>query len=280
MQPRGVGIGFRRPFAAELCETDRRVDWLEIIPENFLGKPGPFSHALRRAARRWPIGAHGVSMSLGGPDPFEASLFRELRAFLGELGIERYTEHLSFSTVLGHHTHDLLSLPYTESAIRHVAGRIREAAERLERPIDVENVSTYVRMPGSVLGEGEFVRHVVEEADCGLLLDVNNVYVSARNHGEDPNALLDALPLERTTRIHVAGHLEKPDVLIDDHGHPVRPEVLALLERALARTGDVPVLLEWDTHIPSLDRVLDEADTIRSIVDSSLAGQQLRRACA
>ncbi len=280
MQLRGVGIGLRRPFAAALLETDRRVDWLEIIPENFLDKPGPFLHALRRARERWSIGAHGVSMSLGGPDPFDPELFQGLDELLGELEIDRYTEHLSFSSVLGHHTHDLLALPFSESAIRHAASRIREAADRLKRPIDVENPSTYVRMPGSVMGEGEFVRSVVDEADCGLLLDVNNVYVSARNHGLDPDALLDAMPLERTTRIHVAGHLEKKDVLIDDHGHPVRPEVLALLERALARTGEVPVLLEWDTNIPSLDRVLDEADMVRGVVDRALEGAKRARACA
>ena len=273
----GVGIGLRRPYARALLATDRRVDWLEIIPENFLGKAGPFHRALDEARERFPIGAHGVSMSLGGPDPFDAALFEGLRALLGRLGIDRYTEHLSFSSVGGFHTHDLLALPYHDEAIRHVARRIRDASDRLERPIDVENPSTYVRMPGSVLGEGEFVRRVVEEAGCGLLLDVNNVFVSARNAGEDPNALLDAFPLERTTRIHVAGHLDRGDVLIDDHGHPVASEVFALLDRALRRTGPVRVLLEWDTKIPPLDRVLDEADRVREVFDAVFA---LREAVA
>jgi len=246
------------------------VDWLEIIPENFLGKTGPFTDALRRAADRWAIGAHGVSMSLGGPDAFDPDLFRELRGLLDELGIDRYTEHLSFSTVRGFHTHDLLALPFRDEAVRWAASRIREARDRLGRPLDVENVSTYVRMPGTVMGEGEFVSAVCEEADCGLLLDVNNVYVSARNHGLAPDALLDALPLERTTRIHIAGHLDRGDVCIDDHGHPIREEVFGLLRRALPRTGAVPILLEWDTHIPELDRVLDEADRVRAVADEVL----------
>jgi len=275
MRPAGIGIGLRRPLAEDLLASARRPDWLEIIPENFLGKSGPFTRALREARERFPIGAHGVSMSLGGPDPLDPALFAGLRRLLDELGVDRYTEHLSYSTVRGYHTHDLLALPYTDAAIRHVAARIREAADRLERPVDVENPSTYVRMPGSAMGEGEFVRRVVEEAGCGLLLDVNNVYVSARNHGEDPVALLDAMPLERTTRIHVAGHLDRGDVLIDDHGHPVAAPVHDLLARAIARTGPVPVLLEWDTHIPRLERVLDEADRVRATVDAALAPPQL-----
>ncbi|HJK89173.1 MAG TPA: DUF692 domain-containing protein [Polyangiaceae bacterium LLY-WYZ-15_(1-7)] len=277
---RGVGIGLRRPLAEAVLETDRRIDWLEIVPENFLGKAGPFSRALARAAERFPIGAHGVSMSLGGPDAFDPDLFRALRGLLDRLGIERYTEHLSFSNVGGFHSHDLLALPFHEDAVRWAAARIREAAERLGRPLDVENPSTYVAMPGSEMGEGEFVSAVVEEADCGLLLDVNNVFVSAFNHGTDPVALLEAMPLERTTRIHVAGHLDLGDLCVDDHGHPIRAEVFDLLARALRRTGEVPVLLEWDTNIPPLDRVLDEADRVREVVERALAERSSRRAMA
>lgn len=270
----GVGIGFRRSLADALLETERRVDWLEIVPENFLGKDGPFTAALDRAAERWSIGAHGVSMSIGGPDAYDPHFFAGLRALLDRLQIDLYTEHLSFSDVGGFHTHDLLALPFHDDAVRHAAARIREASERLERPIAVENVSTYVRMPGTRMGEGEFVSAVCEQADCGLLLDVNNVYVSARNHGLDPVALLEAMPLHRTRRIHIAGHLDRGDVCIDDHGHPVRDEVLDLLDRALRRVGPVPVLLEWDTQIPALDRVLDEADRVRGVYDAALLEAQ------
>ncbi len=269
-EPRGVGIGLRRSFASDLLRTERRVDWLEIIPENFLGKPGPFRHALEALAGRYPIGAHGVSLSLGGPDPFDDEALAALKSLLDDLAIERMTEHLCFATARGFHSHDLIALPYTEEAVRWAAGRIREAEDRLERPIDVENVSTYARMPGSVMSEGEFVRAVVEEAGCGLLLDVNNVYVSARNASLDPAALLAAMPLSRTRRVHVAGHLDKGAVCIDDHGHPVRDEVWALLGAAVAEIGDVPVLLEWDTDVPALDRVLDEADRARDVVTAAL----------
>ncbi|MGE0789268.1 MAG: DUF692 domain-containing protein [Sandaracinaceae bacterium] len=273
MRPAGVGIGLRRPLARDLCASERRVDWLEIIVENFLGKPGPFAAQLAELRERLPIGAHGVSMSLGGPDPFERAFFEDLRTLLEHTGCERHTEHLSLSRIGDYHAHDLISLPYHEDAVRYCAARIREAEDRLGLPVDVENVSTYVRMPGTVLSEGEFVSAVVDEADCGLLLDVNNVFVSAMNHGEDPDALLDALPLERATRIHVAGHLVREGVRIDDHGHPVCPEVLALLARAIRRTGPIPVLLEWDNEIPSLDRVLDEADRVRAVVERALASR-------
>ncbi len=274
MEPEGIGIGLRRSYAEDLLRTERRVDWLEIIPENFLGKDGPFTRALLQCHERWPIGAHGVSLSLGGPDPFDEVRLAALRGLLDRLDIRRFTEHLCFSSAHGVHTHDLIALPYNDDAVRHAAERIREAEERLERPIDVENVSTYVTMPTSVMSEAEFVRAVVEEAGCGLLLDVNNVYVSAHNAGLDPFEMLATLPVEKARRIHIAGHLDRGDVLIDDHGHPVHETVWALLEAALVRCGDIPILLEWDTHIPPLDRVLDEADRARAVRDAALRSER------
>ncbi len=259
----GVGIGLRREHFAEIESCGRVVDWLEIIPENYVGVGGYARRNLEHCRGRWPMLAHGVSLSLGGPDPLDASYIAGLKALLDELEAPFYTDHLCYATIGGANFYDLLPVPFTEEAVRHCAGRIRELADRLERPVAVENVSYYAKMPGSRLSEGQFVRAVVEEAGCGLLLDVNNVYVNARNHGDEPRASLEALPLDRTMQIHIAGHETEGERLIDTHGRPLVDEVWALYREALTRVGPVPVLLEWDTQIPSLDRVLDEADRAR-----------------
>lgn len=284
-QPKGVGIGLRREHFAAIEQCERTVDWLEIIPENYVGQGGVAlgGHVRRNLAHcseRWPVVAHGVSLSLGGPDPLDATYIKGLRRLLDELGAPFYTDHLCYATIGGVNFYDLLPLPFTEEAVRHTAARIRELADRLERPVAVENVSYYAVMPGARMSEGQFVSAVVEEAGCGLLLDVNNVYVNARNHsktdtksgatddgagGLDPQAELEALPLHRTVQIHIAGHVEEGGRLIDTHGRPLVDPVWRLYERALELVGPVPTLLEWDTDIPALDRVLDEADKARAI---------------
>ncbi len=264
-QPRGVGIGLRREHFAAIERTDRTVDWLEIIPENYVGHGGAPRRHLARCSERWPVIAHGVSMSLGGPDPLPGDYVDGLRRLLDELQAPFYTDHLCYATIGGVNFYDLLPLPFTEEAVRHTAARIRELQDRLERPVAVENISYYAVMPGPSMSEGQFVTAVVEEADCGLLLDVNNVYVNARNHGEDPLANLEALPLHRTRQIHIAGHVEEGGRLIDTHGRALVDPVWELYAQALSRVGPVPTLLEWDTDIPELDVVLDEADRARAI---------------
>lgn len=262
-QPQGVGIGLRREHFAAIEHSERTVDWLEIIPENYVNRGGAARRHLARCSERWPVIAHGVSMSLGGPDPLPADYVTDLRRLLDELQAPFYTDHLCYATVGGVNFYDLLPMPFTEEAVRHTAARIRELADRLERPVAVENISYYAVMPGPAMSEGEFVSAVVEEADCGLLLDVNNVYVNARNHGEDPLASLLALPLHRARQIHIAGHVEEDGRLIDNHGRALVEPVWELYEHALSRVGPVPTLLEWDTDIPALDVVLDQADRAR-----------------
>lgn len=264
-QPRGVGIGLRREHFAAIERTDRTVDWLEIIPENYVGHGGAPRRHLARCSERWPVIAHGVSMSLGGPDPLPGDYVDGLRRLLDELQAPFYTDHLCYATIGGVNFYDLLPLPFTEEAVRHTAARIRELQDRLERPVAVENISYYAVMPGPSMSEGQFVTAVVEEADCGLLLDVNNVYVNARNHGEDPLANLEALPLHRTRQVHIAGHVEEGGRLIDTHGRALVDPVWELYAQALSRVGPVPTLLEWDTDIPELDVVLDEADRARAL---------------
>ncbi|MEX1363218.1 MAG: DUF692 domain-containing protein [Nannocystaceae bacterium] len=263
--PHGVGIGLRREHFAAIETTDRELDWLEIIPENYVGHGGAVRRNLVRCRERWPVVAHGVSMSLGGPDPLDSEYVRGLKQLLDELEAPFYTDHLCYATIGGTNFYDLLPLPFTDEAVLHTAARIRELADRLERPVAVENISYYAKMPGGAMTEGQFVSEVVREADCGLLLDVNNVFVNACNHDEDPRASLEALPYDRALQIHIAGHIDQGGRKLDTHGRPLVPEVWSLFEHALTLTGPVPTLLEWDTDIPPLDRVLDEADRARAI---------------
>lgn len=267
---RGVGIGLRRPLFDAILRTERRIDWLEFVPENFIDVGGRARSVLEACAARWPLASHGVALSIGGPDRLRASYTAGLRRLLDALGIDRFTDHLAYSSARGIEFHDLLPLPFTEEAVHHSAVRAREASERVGRPLSLENITYYATMPGSSLTEGAFVSAVLDEADCGLLLDVNNVYVNAKNHGRAPLDVLSELPLARTTEIHIAGHVREGELLLDTHGAAVASDVWTLLGEAIERVGDVPVLLEWDTDIPTLDRVLDEADRARAVVEAAL----------
>lgn len=266
-KPHGVGIGLRREHYGTLPSTQRHVDWLEIIPENYVGVGGLARRRLDECRERWPVIAHGVSMSIGGPDPLPVEYIAGLKTLLDELDAPYYTDHLCYASIGGTQFYDLLPLPYTDDAVRHTAARVRELQDRLERPVALENISFYAFMPGSTLTHAEFVTEVLREADCGLLLDVNNVFVNANNHGLDPLEALEALPLERTLQMHIAGHVVEGPRLLDTHGAPLVPGVWALYRAALERLGPIPALLEWDTEIPELDRVLDEADTARGVFD-------------
>lgn len=275
MYARGVGIGLRRDhYDALECAAPAEasplasVDFVEVIPENYAGKGGRAARVFAEVRERMPVLAHGVSLSLGGPDPLDEEWLSTLKTFLDTHQIPFFTEHLSFTAARGVHLHELLPLPFTFEAARHVAARVRHAMERLERPVLLENPSALCRMPGD-LDEGTFTRAVIEESGAGLLLDVNNVYVSAANTGEDPRALLASLPLERTGQIHVAGHRDLGGVLLDDHRGPTPAPVLALLAEAVTRAPQVPVLLEWDTAIPPLEVVLEEAARVRATVNAA-----------
>jgi hypothetical protein len=211
-----------------------------------------------------------VSLSLGGPDPLDEALLGGLGRLLDDLGADLMTEHACWSRAAGRHFHDLLPLPFTEASAEHLARRTRYASRVLGRPFLLENITYYAMMPCGDEGpmrEGEWLTRVLDEAEAGLLLDVNNVYVNAINHGLDPRALLESLPLERAGRIHIAGHVQREDMLIDNHGAPVIAPVWALLEHALARTGPVPILVEWDLDVPPVERVIAEADRARAILE-------------
>jgi hypothetical protein len=270
----GVGIGLRKELAGQLLATERCVDWLELIPENFLVQGGWRRSMLEACLERWPIVSHGVCLSVGGPDPLDRDYLDKLRRLLDRLEPPFFSDHACYERAHGFFFHDLLPLPFTEEAASWAAARAREAAERVGRPLALENITYYAEMPSSVLSEGEFLHAVLDQSGCGLLLDVNNVYVNAVNHGREPRDVLYELPLDRVWQIHLAGHQREDDILLDDHGSAVCDEVWALYRDALEHVGPKPTLIEWDTNIPPLDRVLDEADRARTILQGVTSGSR------
>jgi uncharacterized protein (UPF0276 family) len=258
----GAGLGLRHELVDALrASPPAQVAFLEIAPENWLRVGGARGKTLRHFSERYPLVCHGLSLSIGGPASLDDAYLHELRGFLDTHGVPAYTEHLSYCGDSGH-LYDLMPIPFTEEAVYYVAARIRHVQDVLERRIGMENVSTYA-LPDGELTEIEFLNAVLDEADCGLHLDINNVFVNSRNHGFDPLAYLDAIPAERILYAHIAGHFEQADDLrIDTHGEDVLPEVWALLDAAYERCGVFPTLLERDFNIPPLDVLLDEVDEI------------------
>ena len=266
----GVGLGLRRGMFARLAEhaadVDAAIDFMEVAPENWIGVGGRFGRQFRAYAERFPLVCHGLSLSLGSPSPLDIDLLRNIKAFLDEFDVRCYTEHLSYCSDLGH-LYDLMPIPFTADAVEYVAGRIRRTQEMLERRIAVEHVSYYAA-PGQEMDELAFIKAVVDQADCDLLLDVNNIYVNSINFGYDPDEFLDGLPGERAVYVHIAGHsMRGEDLRIDTHGADVIEPVWALLERAYAKFGVMPTLLERDFNFPPVPALLSEIRRIRSTQD-------------
>lgn len=262
----GAGLGFRRELLSELdAGVPPAVRFFELAPENWAGMGGRSAGTLRRYTERYPFVCHGLSLDLGGPRPLDEALLRRIKAFMREHGMSLYTEHLSWCGDDGH-LYDLLPIPCTGDAVRWTAQRIRQAQDILGMRIGIENASYYVAPPGAEMSESEFIGAVIREADCLLHLDVNNVCVNSLNFGFDAHEFLQALPLERTCYIHVAGHYVEPDGLrIDTHGAAVIDPVWALLDAAYAACGPVPTCLERDFNFPSLAELGAEVATIAAI---------------
>ncbi|MAT64568.1 MAG: hypothetical protein CMN57_02860 [Gammaproteobacteria bacterium] len=258
----GAGLGLRRTLMGPLADhPPEQVHFMEVAPENWIGVGGRFGRRLREFTERYPFVTHGLSLSLGGPAPLDEALIHKTRRFLDEHRIRCCTEHLSYCSDDGH-LYDLMPIPFTESAVRHVAQRIRRTQDILERRIAVENVSYYAA-PQQEMSEIEFINAVLEEADCDLLLDVNNIYVNSVNHGYDAGDFLAQVDSDRIAYIHVAGHYnEAEDLIVDTHGADVIDPVWALLDEAYARFGVIPTLLERDFNIPPLPQLLGELDHI------------------
>lgn len=255
----GVGIGLRSSHTRAILAELPPIPWLEVLTDNYLCEGGPLLAGLDRIRQRYPVVLHGVGMSLGSTDPLDLEYLARIRRLAERIEPAWISDHLSWSHAGGRHTHDLLPLPRTEEAMLHVAGRIRQVQDFLGRRILIENASAYLEWAESRLDEAGFVRAVAEEADCEILLDVNNVHVSARNLGFDPREFLEAIPVERVRQMHLAGYEDRGTHLLDTHGEPVHAPVWELFERALRRFGPVPTLLEWDTNLPELAVLLEEA---------------------
>lgn len=264
--PQHAGLGFRRELIPALdAAVPDAIAFFELAPENWAGIGGRSAKVLRRYSERYPFVCHGLSLSLGGPAPLDEALLRSIKTFMAKHDMSLYTEHLSWCGDDGH-LYDLLPIPFTGDAVRWTAARIRRTQDILGMRIGLENASYYVAPPGAEMSETEFINAVIEEADCLLHLDVNNIYVNSRNFGFDALAFMNALPLERTCYIHVAGHYTEPDgLLIDTHGAEVVDPVWSLLEAAYARTGPVPTCLERDFNIPDLAALAREVEIIDRI---------------
>jgi uncharacterized protein len=263
--PQGVGIGLRRELVDALECTTRRVDWLEVIAENFVGLGGRPRDVWRRMADRWPLIPHGVSLSVGGNAP--PGFLEALCGFVNELEAPWYSDHLCYAFLGGQATFDLLPLPRTDEAVTVAAERARAARLALGRPLLLENITFYAQMPGATMEEATFLTRILEASGADLLLDVNNLYLNAVNHGLDPVEQLHALPLNRVKQLHLAGHMRDGEVLLDTHSAPIAAPVWELYVETLKAVGAVPTLVEWDQHIPSLDAVLDEADKARTLME-------------
>jgi uncharacterized protein (UPF0276 family) len=261
----GVGIGLRRAHFEALEQLDpQRLDWLEFVPENFVGRGGVYARALAACRERWPLVPHGVSLSIGGPDSLETPYLAGLRRLLHSLGVAYYSDHLCYCSIEREQFYDLLPLPWSDAAADYAGARGAWLQDHLQLPVALEHVTTYGRMPGSHLTEGDFVARALASGGLGLVLDVNNVYLDAVNHGHDPWTLLASLPLERVRHVHLAGHRRDGRFLLDSHDGPVAEPVWALYEQLLTQIGPVPTLIEWDAQIPALEVVLQEVERARA----------------
>ncbi|MBT2749213.1 MULTISPECIES: DUF692 domain-containing protein [unclassified Lysobacter] len=273
-----AGLGLRRGLLPELLTMDEHaVDFLECAPDNWIGVGGRFGEALAQLSARFPLSCHGLSLSLGGTQPLDTVLLGRTREFLDRHRVSLYSEHLSYCSDDGH-LYDLMPIPFTDEAIHHVAGRIRQVQDLLGRRIAVENVSYYAA-PYQALSEIDFIGAVLAEADCDLLLDVNNLFVNACNHGYDAGRFLARLPAQRIASMHIAGHYdEAEDLKVDTHGAPVKDDVWSLLEQAYARFGVRPTLLERDFNFPPLSELLAETDRIRAMQTAAMSVADTREA--
>lgn len=273
----GFGLGLRAPhYEQVLRERPRNVDWFEIVSENFIEMHEGYTAMLQDLRRDYPIVMHGVSLSIGGTDPLNAEYLTKLKRLADAIDPAMISDHLCFTGVQGKNTHDLLPVPLTGEALEHIAARVRQVQERLGRRLYIENPSSYLEFADSTIPEWEFLTRLAEAADCGLLLDVNNVYVSGVNHGFDAKAYIDAIAADRIGYVHLAGHTPKDGYLLDTHDHPVADEVWELYRYTLRQKGFLNTMIEWDDHIPPFEALTAELDKARAIVEEGEYG--IRRA--
>jgi uncharacterized protein len=268
----GLGLGLRTVHYQHILDNNPRVDWFEIISENYMDSGGRPRYVLEQIAERYPVVMHGVSLSIGSTDPLNFDYLRKLKNLAKATDALWISDHVCWTGVAGRNSHDLLPIPYTESALRHVIERVRAVQDFLDRPLVLENPSTYITFADSTMSEWEFLTRMTEATGCGLLLDVNNVYVSCFNHDLDPFEFIRSIPSERVVQFHLAGHTNCGTHLIDTHdGHVVNP-VWELYRLAHELTGGVSTLLEWDARIPPFPVVHAEVQKARNYMQAELPG--------
>ena len=267
----GFGLGLRVDHYQAILADEPRIDWFEALTENYLIPGGKPLHYLMRIRERYPMVLHGVSMSIGSTQPLDYAYLAQLKALAARVEPAWISDHLCWTGIAGRNMHDLLPLPYTEEALANVVERVRTVQDVLGRRILLENVSSYVTYRDSQVSEWEFLREIAQRADCLLLLDVNNIYVSSVNHEFDPLDYLQAIPVDRVQQIHLAGHENHGDYLIDTHDHPVSDPVWELYDAAVRRFGSVSTMIERDDNIPPLEELCSELDAARRLAERALA---------
>ncbi len=260
----GVGLGLRDCLLQETLDATDILDWLEITPENYMGKGGLSRQRLEKAMAIYPLVSHGVSLSIGSTDPWDTLYLEQLKALFEVIKPPWFSDHLTFSGINGMYFNDLIPMPRTQESVNHVAQRVKYLQDTFQIPVLIENPSFYVDYPENEMPDEVYLAQILEQADCGLLLDVNNVFVNATNHGWDARAYFDALPLNRVVQIHTAGHTEYPEGLVDTHGAPVKEAVWDLLDYVLQRCQPSGVMLERDLNIPPFSELRPEIERIKT----------------
>lgn len=266
----GYGLGLRTEHYETVLETRPDVDWFEILSENYMVAGGKPLHYLTRIREHYPMVMHGVSMSIGSVEPLNWDYLDQLKALIERVEPEWVSDHLCWTGVKGLNLHDLMPLPYTEEAISLVTERVNQVQEFLGRQILLENVSSYITYTHSQISEWEFLCEIAKRADCLILLDINNIYVSAYNHNFNPLEYLHAIPVERVYQFHLAGHTQQNNMIVDTHDHPIADPVFDLYASAVKRFGRVSTMIERDDNIPPLGELLDELDQVRNIAEAQL----------
>jgi uncharacterized protein (UPF0276 family) len=270
----GFGLGLRSTYYQAILEQRPAIDWFEIVSENYLVAGGKALYFLDAIGEQYPLVMHGVSLSIGGPHELDRDYLRQLKHLAQRVQPAWISDHLCWSQGNAHQLHDLLPLPYTEESLQHVAARVRQVQDVIERPLVLENVSSYLRCADDQFSEWQFLSALSELSGCELLLDVNNVYVSARNHGFDAWEFISSLPKQRIRQLHLAGHSDYGSYLIDTHDQPVSDPVWQLYQRTLQLLGPVSTLLERDDHFPDLDELLGELNKARRVAAEALQGTE------
>lgn len=261
----GFGLGLRKDHYEEILESSPPVDWFEVLTENYLVPGGKPLHYLDQICERYPVAMHGVSLSIGSTDPLNTDYLQQVKTLAERISPHWISDHLCWTGVNGVNAHDLLPLPYTEEAINHVVRRVKQVQDFLERPFLLENVSSYVGYAQSGITEWEFISEIANCADCLILLDINNIYVSSVNHEFNPQDYLEGVPTERVQQFHIAGYTDCTDYIIDTHDDSISEPVWSLYEQAVRRFGDVSTMIERDDNIPELSVMLDELERVKSI---------------